>query len=553
MGNNKRVVFWGLLLMAFSVALPAQPQNAATMTKPLNNAAASTARYAAAPASTAAKDNLTDQERRMLIRVQSVLVALSSLRTFSGVVIVAKNDEPVYKYIDGYTNLDYNVPNNLTSLYNTCGITETFTAIAIMQLVERGMINLYTPINAYLPELPSEMGSMLTVHNLLTHTSGLLDYYQIPEYKEEFLKINTLSDLVRLIGSQERPCNTSIQQRSGSNYVLLGAIIERLSGMPYEDYVREKVIKKAGMESCGLYTYQDLVENRAVGYMPDAGGQLIANADFYGAYPFGADGVYCMADDLLLLGKAMSNGLLVSKESLELMRKDYTILDKDSAVIATENGVASLRDPSKLGYGIRTKTAANGTDVVYQGGYIYGLSTQYRRYNSGEYSIVVFCNYYHNTAEMVADRLERAMLNEDYLVPREPIAYYFSDLVHEKGVDYVVSNFDAIMVERKLNLQFVWSLNELGNIYMDNKKFKEAEVILKLNAEKFPKEPIVYDSLGEVYYRTKEYVLAEQYFQAKLRIDPNDKRAKTMLDEIRKKINADRRPLIKKNDNSSGN
>ncbi len=486
---------------------------------------------------------LSDEERRMLIRVQGVLAALSSLRTFSGVVIVSKDDQPVYKYLDGYVNLDYNVPNNLTSLYNICGITETFTAVAIMQLAEKGMINLYTPINAYLPELPSEMGTMLTVHNLLTHTSGLLDYYQIPEYKENFLKINTLNDLSRLIGSQERPCNTSVQQRSSSNYVLLGAIIERLSGMSYEDYIRENVIKKAGLQTCDLYTYQDLIENKAVGYMPDERGQMIASADFYGAYPFGADGIYCMAEDLLLLGKAIDNGILISKESLELMSKDYTIADKDSAAIAAENGPSSLRTASKLGYGIRTKTINNTVEAMYQGGYINGLSTQYRRYNKGAYSVVVFCNYYHNTAEMVADRLERAILNDDYLVPREPIAYYLSDLIREKGSDFVIANFENIMSERRLQLQYVWSLNELGNIYIENKKFKEAEAVLKLNAQKFPQEPIVYDSLGEVYYQSKEYVLAEQYFQAKLRIEPNDRRSKVMLEEIGKLINTNRKPM----------
>ena len=466
---------------------------------------------------------LTEADKIRLIKIQGVMSALASLKQFSGVVLVAKQGQPIYKCINGFANLDYNIPNNLDCNYNTLHITQAFTAIAIMQLVESGQINLFAPIKSYLPELPAEIGNALTVHNLLTHTSGLLDYYQVPEYRENFLKIEKISDLVKLIGTQDRPCNTSVQQPSNSGYVLLAAIVERLSGMTYPDYIRRNLLKPANLQQADLYMWHEVVSNKAVGYLPDAKNELIASPDFMGAYPFGADGVYCSADELLKFSYALHEGKMLSLEAQKTLYDDYTLRENP----ADTSGIS-------IGYGWKRKKIAGNNEVIFQGGSLGGLSTQLRRYNNDDYTVVVLCNYYNNTAEWVAERLERALFTSDYIVPKDPAAYYVSDLITDHGVNYVVEHIDALLAARNVKLEYVWSLNSLGYEFMYKRQYDTAETIFKANSRKFANDPIVYDSMGDLYFQTKKYDLSRHYFELKLQLAPNDQRAKNMFKEIEK-------------------
>ena len=462
---------------------------------------------------------LTDIDKIRLINIQGVLNAYASLKMFSGVVVVAKNGEPIYKYINSFANLDYNIPNSLECKYNTLNITHSFTAIAIMQLVESGQINLFTPIKSYLPELPAEIGNALNVHNLLSHTSGLMDYYQIPEYRENFLKINQLSDLVKLISTQDRPCNTSIQQATNSGYILLGAIIERLTGMSYADYIRQNILKPADMQNSDLYYWHEVVTNKAIGYLPDHRNELIAAPDFIGAYPFGADGIYANADDLIKFTNALHSGKILSLEAQKVLYQDYSLRDNPNDSIAQQ-----------INYGWKTKQVL-GNKVIYQGSSIGGLSTQLRRYNNDEYVVAVLCNYYDNTAELIADKLERAILYENYFVPKDPVAYLINEYIVDKGINYVAENADTFLVNKNIKLEYVWSLYSLGYDLLNRNKYAEAEEVFKLNSRKFANEPVVYDSLGDFYFQTKKFDLAKHYFGMKLQVAPNDQRAKNMIKE----------------------
>lgn len=466
-------------------------------------------------------DLLSETDKIRLINIQGVLNAYAALKMFSGVAIIAKNGEPIYKYINSFANLDYNVPNNLDCKYNILNITHSFTAIAIMQLVEKGQINLFAPIKSYLPELPAEIGNALTVHNLLNHTSGLIDYYQIPEYRENFLKINQLSDLVKLISTQDRPCNTSIQQPTNSGYILMAAIIERLTNISYADYIRQNIIKPANLQNTDLYFWHEVVFNKAIGYLPDSRGELIAAPDFMGAHPFGADAIYATADDLIKFMTALQNGKIITTETQKILFQNYTLNENETD---TTNKI-------QINYGWKTKNIQN-TKIQFQGSTLGGISTQLRQYNDGEYSIVVFCNYFDNTAELIADKLEQALLDENYFAPRDPIAYYINEYIKDKSLTYVVENIDPILASKNIKLEYVWSLNSLGYDLFYRKKNTEAEEIFKLNSRKFANDPIVYDSLGDFYFQTEKYDLSKHYFERKLQVAPNDLRAKKMIKEI---------------------
>lgn len=466
-------------------------------------------------------DDLTSKERDMLIKIQYLLRAVSSLKRFSGAVVIAKEGKPLYKFTAGFANLDYMVPNALSTSYNTCAVTETFTALAIMQLAEQGIIDLNAPIGTYLPELPAEVGSKLTIHNLLTHTSGLPDYYQSVNYMQNFLNIKSNTDMVNLIASENAPCNTNAHQFTNSGYVFLGSIIDKMSGQDYQSYITDHIFKPAGMLNTAPHFWYQVVDNKAIGYKFDQSLEATASPDFWGAFPFGADGVFSTTEDLLRFCNALDSTALLSNEYKKIMYTDYTVGASDD-------------QKKTFGYAYGWKTRKiNKKNVIFQGGYIDGLSVQLRRYIDDKYTVIVCSNYNVNIAADLADRIEQTIYDDSYFVPSEPAAFVVNDLIQREGLVTVINNFDKMLADNQAKLENVWTLNSLGNEYMKNNNWQASLEILKLNAQRYPKEPIVWDSLGEYYFRKKEYKKATEYFSKKLDIAPDDKRAKGMISFMR--------------------
>lgn len=467
-------------------------------------------------------DDLTSKERDILIKIQYLLRAVSSLKRFSGAVIIAKEGKPLYKFTAGFANLDYMVPNSLTTSYNTCAVTETFTALAIMQLAEQGIIDLNAPISTYLPELPAEVGSKLTIHNLLTHTSGLPDYYQSVNYMQNFLNIKSNADMVNLITSENAPCNTNAHQFTNSGYVFLGSIIDRMSGKNYQNYIVDNIFKPANMLNTAPHFWHQVVDNKAVGYKFDNSLEAAASPDFWGAFPFGADGVYATTEDLLRFCNALDSTALLSNEYKKIMYTDYTVGNSEAQKMT-------------FGYAYGWKTRKiNKKNVLFQGGYIDGVSVQLRRYIDDKYTVIVCSNYNVNIAADLADRIEQTLYDESYFIPSEPTAFVVNDLIQREGLVTVINNFDKMLEDNRTKLENVWTLNSLGNEYMKDNNWQASLEILKLNSQRFPKEPIVWDSLGEYYFRKKEYKKSAEYFIRKLEVSPNDKRAKGMISFMQK-------------------
>ncbi len=462
------------------------------------------------------KFRLSETDR--LIKIQRLLRANSWLKQFSGVVIVAKNGEPLYKYTSGYAHFDYNIHNSLTGQYNLCEITQSFTALAILQLAEQNKIDLNTPISKYLSKLPKKVQD-ITPHQLLTHTAGIVDYYDLPEYIDNFLRIQNMDDLITIILHQPIQFKAGEKfQRSSSNYVLLAKLIEQTSGMPYPNYIKEKIIASANMERTDLFNWNEAIFNKAVGYSFDENFHPEASPEFWGAYPFGADAIYSDVEELLRFTEALKGTQLLGEKYKKLMFHPHQYDEKSEQQTA-------------YGYGWKIRTFKD-KEVIYQGGYIDNLSTQVRLYSDG-FTIIVFSNYFIDVAKDIANKIENALYNDDYTVPRHPLAYHFYDLIEKDGIDKVIANFDDILHGTQRELDKVWTLNALARDFYQEGKHNIAGQLYVLNTQKFPNEPIVYESLGEYYYEQKNYAQSKVNYQKKLALLPNDVRATEMLRTIK--------------------
>ena len=198
-------------------------------------------------------------------KIDGVMAEYEDLDLFSGTVLVARNGDVIYAKAFGEANKDHGVPNILETRFNIGSIGKTLTGTAIMQLIEQGKIELEAPVNRYLPEFPH--GDRITIHHLLSHTSGLFNYMAHPDYRFQMARLRDIGDFLPLIYDQKLRFENPGSEFSYSNsgIVVLGAVIEKISGLSYEAYLQKHILDPAGMTDTGINFWDEVVPNRASG------------------------------------------------------------------------------------------------------------------------------------------------------------------------------------------------------------------------------------------------------------------------------------------------
>ena len=235
---------------------------------------------------------------------------------FSGAVLVAHNGKVLLERAWGLADREKNIPAAVGTQFRMGSMNKMFTSVATLQLVDAGKIALDDTVGKYLPDYPNkDIAQKVTIRHMLTHTGGTGDIFG-PEFNRERLNLKTHSDYVKLFGTRA-PLFASGAEFRYSNYgfVLLGAIIERVSGMSYYDYVRQKIFAPAGMTSTDSLPETELVPKPALGYMK-RDGKWASNENTLPWRGMAAGGGYTTVRDLLRFTKALQAGKLISSSLL---------------------------------------------------------------------------------------------------------------------------------------------------------------------------------------------------------------------------------------------
>ena len=237
---------------------------------------------------------------------------------FSGVVLIAKGDEIIYKGAVGQANREWKILNDTDTKFRICSITKQFTAMLVMQLVEAGKINLDSTVADYLPEFRKDTASKIKIRGLLLSASGLP---VLPDefYVSEDAKMADANFVTNkyLQGDLLFESGAKFNYNYG-DFIILGAIIEKVSGKSYEANLREKILQPLGMKNTGLLKNENIIENLANGYS-FKGGKFF-NESFVQIQNFGAAGaMYSTAADLLLWDKALMSNKILSKKLTDEM------------------------------------------------------------------------------------------------------------------------------------------------------------------------------------------------------------------------------------------
>jgi CubicO group peptidase (beta-lactamase class C family) len=289
---------------------------------------------------------------------------------FTGSVLVAVDGKPVFRQGFGLADRELSVANTPDTEFRLGSITKQFTATAILQLAEQGKLKIDDPVSKYYTDAPPAWAKV-TIKHLLTHTSGIPTYTALPDFFAREARLpHTPEELIKL--TRDRPLDFDPGTKyayDNSGYILLGWIVEKVSGQSYADYLQQHIFGPLGMSHSGYDSSEKIIPHRASGYRFDDKGW--SNAPFLDmSGPYAAGSLYSDVDDMLVWDQALNAAKPLAAASLQQMFTDYG---------------------HQYGFGfVVDKSFAH--DRIWHNGGINGFSTSFQRYPKDRLTVVVLSN-----------------------------------------------------------------------------------------------------------------------------------------------------------------
>ncbi|SHL58230.1 serine hydrolase [Chryseobacterium polytrichastri] len=439
---------------------------------------------------------------------------------FNGSLVVAEHGKVIYKKGFGLANMEWDIPNQANTKFRLGSITKQFTAVLVMQLVEQGKIKLDAPIVTYLPGYPPQAGEKVTIHHLLSQSSGIKDYTNLPGFRNGGSQ-NALSPeaLIKLFADQ--PLEFEPGEKfaySNSNYVLLGKIIERVTGSSYAQYVQDNIFTPLKMQNSGYDNSSIIVKSQARGYEQNGDGYVNASyVNMNNTYAAGA--LYSTVEDLFLWDQALYSPQLLSAKSLNLLFANQMAINKNSY----------------YGYGWYVGEVSNLTKnrlrIAQHSGNLPGFVTRICRMPSDKNLIVLLNNTTNAPLREISDAISAILYDKPFTMPRISLAKTIFEIMAKQGLAMGVEKIKQLKNSEAYIIQEV-DMNEGAYQLLQAGKMQEALEMLKLNAETFPSSGNVYDSLGEAYLKTGNKELAIINYKKAVELDSKNDNAKKMLNEL---------------------
>lgn len=311
-----------------------------------------------------------------------------------GVFLISKKGKPVYEKAFGMANLELDAKLNTNSVFQIGSMTKQFTAIGILILEEQGKLKVSDPISKYIPSYPN--GDKITIHHLLTHTSGIKDFTKMKALQDIAQKEMTPEKMVDFFKNE--PADFAPGEKfeyNNSGYVVLGYIIELVSGETYEDFIKKNIFDKAGMTNSYYASDRKIIKNRAFGYHKKSTGYVNKTVINF-SVPFSSGSLMSTLDDMLKWQNALNQNLLLSsKEETKAFTK-YKL----------NNG-----KEIEYGYGWHLKNI-NGIPTREHGGSIFGFKSMAVYIPSEDSYILGFSNCDCNSpTQLVRDIAKLTMEN----------------------------------------------------------------------------------------------------------------------------------------------
>lgn len=321
-------------------------------------------------------------------------------RRFSGTCMVKRENEVLFSCAYGYANRAFKIPNLLNTKFDTASVTKTFTAAAILQLVEKGLLNLNDNIVDIIDLQGTKIPDDVKIEHLLNHTSGIADDADEEageDYSELFINspnyaIRECKDFLENFAWKEPnfKAGTNIRYNNCA-FVLLGLVLEKVTGIDYRTYVTENIFKPCKMTNTKFCAMDEINENTAEGYknIYDSDGKWIGfRKNIYCYPPIGTPdgGAYTTVGDLDIFIRAIKNNILLSESYSEMLLTPHCQFTKPSAWNAVPN--VKIR----YGYAFEFLEIDNETFCIFKEGSNDGVSAMFSYYPKADITITILAN-----------------------------------------------------------------------------------------------------------------------------------------------------------------
>ncbi len=448
------------------------------------------------------------------VKIHELINLYSEYGGFNGSILVAKEGEIIYQNGFGLANMEWDISNQVDTKFLIASLTKQFTAMLIMQLVAENKLDLHKPISAYLPDYPNENTELITIHHLLTHSSGIPN----ANSKEKAFRPR---DLVNQFANE--PLQFSPGERfeySNSGYNLLGYIIETVTGKSYEEELQDRIFIPLKMNNSGFYTHTKIIKNMSSGYNKGFGEYFdVDNSNE--SSPYSAGGIYSTVEDLFLWDQALYQETLLSKKYMDM--------------IFTEH----ISDPGYggfYGYGwelIDKKVGNTDSSIatIGHGGNINGYRAYIQKIPSSKSSIILLSNTDYAFLLAISRGILGILEEKPYDYPLKPIAQFMTKVIESEGIEKGISFYK----EHQNLAEYHVSEQELiveGYRFLSLGNAAYAAEIFKLSTEVFPDKDNPYDSYAEALMALGKNEEAIENYKKSLQLNPNNKNAENMLRKL---------------------
>lgn len=429
---------------------------------------------------------------------------------FSGHVAVFQNGQPVFDKSIGMADYERQLPNTAETRFAIGSITKLFTKILVLQLAAEGKIALHDKLGKYLDGFRPELAEKVSIAHLLDHQSGLGQYYDLPDFAPEAHPVASASDFLPWIRQEPLQFEPGARaEYSNSGYILLAAIVEKVTVKNYAEALKERIFDKIGMNATAFQYRVAEVPGKATGYLANMPGPRRSNLDF----PLlggGDGGIYTTSGDLQKLDRSLSsdNQLLPDHWKLRLFNEPLF-----------PRQYASWEEFEKEG---KFALAGGGP----------GVSAVYSRNFPKNRLVFVLSNYDEGSAEMIFQRIG-AILNDQAPAPLQPSASKFIyNLLKEKGAAHFSENIENELTANGYSLEDDMVLFFAGQALLEEKEADKAVALYEFYTRKFPRIVVAWNDLGDAWLLKGATENAKKCFRKALELRPGSVRAKESLEKL---------------------
>jgi len=468
---------------------------------------------------TGSSSNTTDNPKAA--EIDQLISTYADYGDFNGAILVAEKGKILYQQGFGFANMEWGIPNSADTKFRIGSITKQFTAMLIVQLAVENKLDLHEPIATYLPDYPKKNGASITIHQLLTHSSGTPNNYASTKEVKKRPGAYRAAELVDEFAAL--PLEFTPGEKfnySNAGYTLLGYIVERITGKRYEEVLQERIFSPLGMKNSGFDNHRTVIKHRASGYFNSW--EVFYNSNYVDmSTVYAAGALYSTVEDLFLWDQALYTERLVPNNFLKLI---FT---------------AHIPDPNyggHYGYGwsIKDKPLGNSGEQIRTAthdGVIDGFCAIVTRIPSSKSSVILLSNVRRAPLNAMTKGIMGILYEKPYNFPKKSLAYSLLEVTDQEGIAKGIQHYQ----EEKGNDAYYLSEQEINIVsykLLQSDRAAAAAKVLELGIEAYPDAFNLYDSYGEVLRTLGKTKEAIENYKKSIELNPDNENGKKMLREM---------------------